>query len=193
MEPENRLVARELERRWEEALSQKRDVEEEYHRFQREQPEELTATQREAILCLCEDVAKIWDAATTSIQDRQEIIRLLLERVVVNVERDSEQVDVTLHWAGGSTSCHRLIRPVSRYEQLSNYPALRQRIDALHSQGRTSPRSPSNSTRRDFIRPSVRRSSPGTWWLAYSARGACMGHARGPWPSQSYWKSMNTG
>jgi DNA invertase Pin-like site-specific DNA recombinase len=135
VEPENRLVARELERRWEEALAQQRDVEEEYHRFQREQPEELTATQREAILCLCEDVAKIWDATTTSIQDRQEIIRLLLDRVVVNVEGNSEQVDVTLHWAGGSTSCHGLIRPVSCYAHLSNYHALRERIDALHGQG----------------------------------------------------------
>lgn len=135
VEPENRLVVRELERRWEDALGQKREVEEEYHRFLREQPEELTPGQREAILRLSEDVSRIWHAATTTIQDRQEIARLLLDRVVVNVEGDSEQVDVNLYWAGGFTSYHHLVRPVSRYEQLSNYHVLRERIDALRKKG----------------------------------------------------------
>lgn len=135
VEPENRLVARELERRWEDALEQKRQVEEDYDRFQRQQPEELSAAQREAVLRLSEDVPRIWHAATTTIQDRQEVVRLLVERVVVNVEGESEQVDVTLHWAGGFSSCHRLVRPVTRYEQLSNYRALRERIDALRKQG----------------------------------------------------------
>lgn len=134
VEPENRLVGRELERRWEEALRQQRQVEEDYERFCRQQPEELTAAQREAVLRLAHDVAHIWRAATTTPQDRQEILRLLLDRIHVNVEGKSEHVEVTLHWAGGFTSHHRLIRPVSRYEQLSNYRALCDRIDALRKQ-----------------------------------------------------------
>jgi hypothetical protein len=135
VEPENRLVARELERRWEEALSQKRQVEEEYGRFQRQQPEELSSAQREAILRLAENLPHIWQAATTTAKDRQEIVRLLLDRVVVNVEGESDQVELTLHWAGGFTSHHRLVRPVTRYEQLSDYQALRGRIDALRKRG----------------------------------------------------------
>jgi len=134
VEPENRLVARELERRWEESLQQQRSLEEEYHRFRREQPEELTASQRAAILRLSEDVPQIWHASTTTAQDRQEILRLLLERIIVNVEGDSEQVDVALCWAGGYISHHRLVRPVARYQQLSNYPALLERIDALRKE-----------------------------------------------------------
>jgi hypothetical protein len=135
VEPENRLVARELERRWEASLEQKRAVEEEYHRFQREQPEELSATQREAILHLSEDVPAIWHAPTTTVQDRQEIVRLLLNQVVVNVEGTSERVDVALHWAGGFVSRHHLFRPVPCYEQLSNYLELREQVESLRKKG----------------------------------------------------------
>jgi hypothetical protein len=135
VEPENRLVARELERRWEAALGEQRRVEEAYDRFCQEQPAELTAAQREAIVRLAEDVPRLWHAATTMPQDRQEILRLLLEQVTVTVEGESEQVAVTLHWAGGHVSQHRLIRPVARYEQLSYYAPLRARVATLQAQG----------------------------------------------------------
>jgi DNA invertase Pin-like site-specific DNA recombinase len=135
VEPENRLVARELERRWEEALEQKRHVEEDFDRFRRQRPEELSPAQRGAVLRLSEDMPRIWHAVTTTVQDRQEIVRLLLDRVVVNVEGESDQVDVTLHWAGGLTSHHRLIRPIACYRQLSNYRGLCERIAALRKQG----------------------------------------------------------
>jgi DNA invertase Pin-like site-specific DNA recombinase len=135
VEPENRLVARELERRWEESLQDQRGVEEEYDRFCRGQPAELTAAQRAAIHRLAEDVPRLWHAATTTPQDRQEVIRLLLEQVAVTVDGESERVAVTLHWAGGCVSHHRLIRPVARYEQLSYYGSLRARVAALQAQG----------------------------------------------------------
>jgi len=135
VEPENRLVGRELERGWEEALQQEQQLEEEYARFRREQPAELTLGERETILQLSHHVPQLWNAAATTAEDHQEIVRLLVEGVVVNVEGDSERVEVTLHWAGGFTSCHRLIRPVARYQQLSNYRELLQRIDTLRLEG----------------------------------------------------------
>jgi hypothetical protein len=128
-------VARELERRWDETLRRQRHVEDEYDRFCHEQPSELTAAQRATILRLSQDVSRIWHAAATTSRDRQEIIRLVLDQVTVRVEGESEEVDVALDWAGGFVSRHRLVRPVARYEQLSNYPLLRARIDILHRQG----------------------------------------------------------
>jgi DNA invertase Pin-like site-specific DNA recombinase len=153
VEPENRLVARVLESRWEEALARERDAEEEYERFQREQPNALNSAQREAILGLSKDVSRIWDAATTTIQDRQEIVRLLLDRVVVNVEGDSERVDLALHWAGGTVSSHRLVRTVARYTQLSNYDALRERLKALRKQGLNLVKIAENLNRERFHPP----------------------------------------
>ena len=55
-EPENRLVVRELERRWEEALQEQRRLEEEYARFCYHQPEGLSASEREQIRALAQDV-----------------------------------------------------------------------------------------------------------------------------------------
>jgi hypothetical protein len=95
----------------------------------------LTAPEREASLRLAQEVPAVWQAPATTAQDRQEIVRLLVERVTVNVHEDSEQVDVTLQWAGGVPSAHRLRRPVARYDQRSTYPDLWAHIDGLRQTG----------------------------------------------------------
>jgi len=136
VEPENRLVARELERQWEEALRHEQHEQEAYNRFRRAQPAELTSGERDAIRRLAQDMPGLWVASETTAQDRQAIVRLLLEQVTVDVQGDSEQVDVTLRWTGGVESQHRVIRPVARYEQLSTYPRLLAQIETLRHDGR---------------------------------------------------------
>ena len=137
VEPENRLVARELERRWEEALKEQRRLEEEYARFSRDQPRGLSAGEREQIRALSRDLPALWQAPATTAADRQRIVRLLVEEVVVTVRGESEWVDVTIHWAGGSSSVHELVRPVQRYQQMADYGRLLDRIDALRKAGHT--------------------------------------------------------
>jgi DNA invertase Pin-like site-specific DNA recombinase/acetolactate synthase small subunit len=137
VEPENRLVARELERRWEEALKEQRRLEEDYARFCRSQPEGLSATEREQIRALALDLPALWQAATTTAAERQRIVRLLVEEVVVAVQGDSERVEVTIRWAGGACSRHELVRPVRRYEQLAEYGGLVRRIGELRLDGLT--------------------------------------------------------
>ena len=110
-EPENRLVVRELERRWEEALKEQRRLEEDYARFSRDQPRGLSADEREQIRALARDLPALWHAPATTSADRQRIVRLLVEEVVVTVRGESEWVDVTIHWAGGFTSGHELDAP----------------------------------------------------------------------------------
>jgi hypothetical protein len=95
VEPENRLVARTLEARWEEALKQQRQVEEDYHRFLAKLPATLSTADRERMRDLSRGVAALWHAARTSAQDRKQIIRCLVERVVVVIDRASEQNEVT--------------------------------------------------------------------------------------------------
>ena len=60
---------------------------------------------------------------------------MLLQRVTVDIQGDSEQVEVTLHWVGGVRSQHDLQRPVARYAQLSTCPMLIARIDTLRQEG----------------------------------------------------------
>jgi DNA invertase Pin-like site-specific DNA recombinase len=140
VEPENRLVARELERRWEQTLLEERQIQEARDRFLREQPEGLVAKNREAIKALASDIPALWDSPTTTAADRQRIIRHVIEQVVVTAPQDTELVDVTIRWAGGFTSHHELVRPVARYDQLHDYPRLMGRILELRDAGWTSGR-----------------------------------------------------
>ena len=130
-EPENRLVARELERRWEETLKQQRQLDAEYERFVRSAPAELSDTAWSSIRALAADLPAVWSAVTTTPADRQRIARLLLERVVVTVDKASERVDVVLHWVGGMAQAHTITRPVTRYCQQSDYPRLVARLREL--------------------------------------------------------------
>ena len=57
--------------------------------------------------------------------------------MVVAVRGESEWVDVTIHWAGGSSSSHELVRPVQRYQQMVDYRRLLNRIDELRKAGQT--------------------------------------------------------
>jgi DNA invertase Pin-like site-specific DNA recombinase len=130
-EPENRLVARELERRWEETLKQQRQLDGEYERFVRSAPAELSDSALSSIRALAADLPAVWAAATTTPAERRQIARLLLERVMVTVDKASERVDVVLHWIGGVTQDHVLTRRVTRYCQQSDYPRLVARLREL--------------------------------------------------------------
>jgi Recombinase/Recombinase zinc beta ribbon domain len=135
VEPENRLVARTLERQWEEALANEERLKADYRRFLASQPVTLSASEREAVRRLASDLPALWHAETTTAADRQAIIRQLVERVVVTVQGESEQVELEIHWIGGHRTQTRRRRPVARLDQLSYYPALLARAAALHQQG----------------------------------------------------------
>ena len=137
VEPENRLVARSLERHWEEALRNQRDLAEEYDRFLKEQPPHLSDDQRARILALSSDLPTLWNAPETTAADRKEIIRLVVDRVVVHVRADSECAAAVIWWRGGVTTRHEIVRPVARYESLGHYDQLINRIIALRQEGRT--------------------------------------------------------
>jgi hypothetical protein len=138
VDPENRLVARTLEQGWEQALKDVRQVEEDYHRFQSTQPAPLSNSDRNRIQALAADIQGLWQSPTTTIQDRKEIIRLLVERVVVHVDKNSEYVDVTIHWHGGFISQHEIVRRVSKFEKLRDYDRLMERLLQLRRAGKTS-------------------------------------------------------
>jgi DNA invertase Pin-like site-specific DNA recombinase len=131
VEPENRLVARQLERDWEEKLTTRQRLAEDYDRFQRQQPRLLSEGEREAIRRLARDLPTLWDAPTTTAAERKEVLRQVITRVVVTAQGESERVEVTIEWAGGARTAAAVTRPVGRLEQLSYYPQLCQRAREL--------------------------------------------------------------
>lgn len=137
VEPENRLVARQLERQWETALQAEAALQEEYDRRVAQQPVPLTQEEREAIRRLAEDIPALWSASTTTAMERQAIVRLLIDQVVLTMQEQSEQVHLEITWAGGHQTALTVIRPVPRLEQLSDYPELVHRAVTLRHDGQT--------------------------------------------------------
>lgn len=137
VEPEHRLVARTLERQWEAALAEEERLKVEHARRLAAQPAVLCAEERAAIRRLASDIPALGHASTTPAADRQAILRQLVERIVVTVQGETEQVEVQVHWAGGRGTWMTLTRPVTRLEPLSDYPQLLDRVAALHTQGHT--------------------------------------------------------
>jgi hypothetical protein len=137
VEPENRLVGRTLEQKWEEALRKLHEIEEEWRRFEQTTPAQLSEEDQKRITALSEDLPALWNDEQTTNADRKEIVRCLIERVVASVVPNSERVDVTIHWHGGFTSQHELMRPISSYSGTATGDQLRERITQLHRDGLT--------------------------------------------------------
>ena len=136
-EPENRLVVRQLEKDWNEALAERQRLGEDYDRHLAARPRALTAAEREQIRALAADLPAVWHAATTTDADRKQLLRHLIEAVTVTVIGDSEQADVEVTWAGGHRTTGRVVRPVATLAQLSYLPRLRQRAAELRAAGAT--------------------------------------------------------
>jgi excisionase family DNA binding protein len=102
VDPANRLVAAELERRWNEALegvaSMRRHAEEQLRKLKRE----LTDEDRESVRRMAQDIGRIWQQPTTAARDKKRLLRAAIERVVVTGEDGS--VKVAIEWKGGEVN-----------------------------------------------------------------------------------------
>lgn len=135
VDPSNRMVAAELERRWESSLQSKRKAEEALNRFRQDEPSRLTAEQRRAIVDLARDIPALWHSAAATNLDRQHIVRSLIERIVVDVQGQTERISVTIRWSGGFESHHDVRRRVNTFGQLEDSAAIAARIQQLYDEG----------------------------------------------------------
>jgi len=136
-EPENRLVARTLEKKWEEALSGEEKLRQEYAQFISKQTAALSSSERDAIRQLASDIPALWESPTTTIQEKQEIIRLLIERIIVTVIDNTEKVCVEIHWQGGHKTGTQITRPIANIKHLSYYKEILNRIESLQKDNKT--------------------------------------------------------
>jgi hypothetical protein len=134
VEPENRLVARSLERVWEERLRRIDQIEQEYNAWHREQAVTISESDQQEILALGEDLPRLWDAPTTRSADRKQIVRLIVKEVTLDQKRRRGYVWIRIAWQTGSTSEHWFQRTVHNYAQHADQDRLRQRIIELNGQ-----------------------------------------------------------
>jgi len=102
VEPEHRLVARGLERDWEKALGALAETEAELLLREQQRPKTLTEQEREQLLALGADLGRVWAAASTTDRDRKQLLRCLIEEVILDVAREQRQATVTIRWQGAA-------------------------------------------------------------------------------------------
>jgi DNA invertase Pin-like site-specific DNA recombinase len=111
IEPENRLVARELETRWNAALQALEVLEQEYATVRRTDLLPLDEAERDAVQRMAEDLPALWHAGTTTDVDRKRLLRLVVSEVVLKVNAEARSAEMTLVWTGGETSRHEVRCP----------------------------------------------------------------------------------
>ena len=114
VDPDNRLVARGLEREWEESLRALEVAKAELARRERERPRVLSELERDRLLALGPDLTAVWHATTTTPRDRKELLQTLVEEVIIKVERNKAAAYLALRWKGGALSEIDLALPRSR-------------------------------------------------------------------------------
>jgi hypothetical protein len=133
VDPANRLVAAELERRWEASLQQLRETEEGLARFEQTAlpavvPPELVAVFGD----ISQRLPEVWPTLTNS--QRKELLRSLIQRVIVRRPR-RDQVAVRIVWLSGCYSDQTSLTPIHRERDVAGYDDLIARVQELWQEG----------------------------------------------------------
>lgn len=110
VDPDQRLVAAELEVRWNAALAR---LEACQARLAAYSVDEVPPQAHESLADLAGDLARAWDAPTTTMQTRQRLVRALIEGIVVDVDDAAREVILVIHWRGGRHTELRVRKPRS--------------------------------------------------------------------------------
>jgi excisionase family DNA binding protein len=102
IDPDNRLVAAELEKRWNERLMVVRSLETELEGLTMSPAADLTPADRERLMTLGADLQQAWTRAGVTPQTRKRILRTLIDEIVVRIEDNA--LDLVIRWHGGDHS-----------------------------------------------------------------------------------------
>jgi DNA invertase Pin-like site-specific DNA recombinase/predicted DNA-binding transcriptional regulator AlpA len=114
VEPENRLVARGLEAQWEQRLRELDQAQTELARREPQRPRSLSIAERASLLALGKDLEQLWAAPTTTLRDKKELLRTLLEEVSISVNREQYRAHLKIRWRGGKLTQCEVPLPRSR-------------------------------------------------------------------------------
>ena len=103
VDPDNRLVAAELEARWNAALRSAGEVEQRLR--QNELPDQVVRIPaKETLLSLAQDLPAVWNSPSTDMRLKQRVVRILIEEIIADVDDASTEIVLLIHWSGGRHS-----------------------------------------------------------------------------------------
>jgi hypothetical protein len=111
-DPANRLVAAELETRWEQALRERERLTREANELDRQAASPLGRAERRRIREMAADLRKVWHARTTGMEDRKELLRFLVHRVYLDGVTETGQIRIEVEWHTGARTQVKVARPL---------------------------------------------------------------------------------
>jgi len=109
-DPENRLVAAELESHWEEALHQRERLQQDRAALERREGQAVNEESRRMIRELSQDLDRVWKAETTSMEERKTLLRLLVKRVHLDGVSERGKIHIDVEWHTGAHSSIKVDR-----------------------------------------------------------------------------------
>jgi hypothetical protein len=110
-EPENRLVARSLEAEWEHKLAAHANAETAFSAERSRRQGELSTEEIAWLKTAGADLRAVFDAKTTTIRERKQVLRTLLAEVMVTVDREARRSELRLSWEGGAMTTVTVAMP----------------------------------------------------------------------------------
>lgn len=129
VDPENRLVASTLEQRWNDALIELEDVQNQIAELQQRE-HVITSRQREEVLKLAQDLPRLWKSKATSAKDKKRILQLLIQDITVE-KPERGKVILHLRWQGGQCETLDVELPRPTAERWRHSESLVQRVREL--------------------------------------------------------------
>jgi hypothetical protein len=108
VDPDNRLVASELERRWNERLAAAQQLENQLTALASETPQSMNAAERAYLLALGQDLPAAWNHPAASDKIKKRILRTVINEIVVQGENNKLQC--MIHWKGGEHTALKVRR-----------------------------------------------------------------------------------
>jgi DNA invertase Pin-like site-specific DNA recombinase len=135
VDPENRLVASELEKSWEEALRSLSEATDAAERFEREhQKTALDPALREQLADFGRCLPELWNSGKLRAGHKKELLRSLVSRVVLS-RPEPESVEARVVWISGAVSTLSARTPIHKARDLRDYDTLVEEILALNAEG----------------------------------------------------------
>src|SRR5262249_46623805 len=97
---DNRLVAAELESRWNAAMTRAREIEARLER-ERLSLKPAVVVDREALLSLAANLPAVWNSEAATMKLKQRIVRPLIPEIVADVDEQASEIILIVHWIGG--------------------------------------------------------------------------------------------
>jgi DNA invertase Pin-like site-specific DNA recombinase len=129
VDPENRLVARTLEREWNERLSEVARLERERATQPQLSPGLVSPEERQRILALAQDVPAIWHAASTTQGERKQLLRYLVKDVTLT--KGATTITIAIRWQTDASTTLAIPRPRRSCDQRRTDRVVIERISAL--------------------------------------------------------------